>query len=378
MVHIIYQIYQTIATRVIYRTNLEAPAKGESVEMFEVLVVGRLVSYFAEARSAYENRCPDRDLVDRADRVAARLRNRLMVGKRYGGPQSPTPGPARPRWSSRQLRPRSGAVVLLPIAAAPLLVAGFGEIIAGNPIAALIEFGAFALIAAGARIVAQGIAAALAFDARTTAKPPAAPRKIIGSVAVGLGVALASAFAWPLGLVSGGLMGALAAGALLFAVGLDPMRAKGIADGGIQAKRASEAIEQAQALLDAIHLEAEKTRDRPLQGQVERFSASVFEVMQTVEGDPRDLPAARRYLGLYLKGARDATRSYAELTRNRSDDAARSQYLSLISDLEAQFRAKRETLLEDNRSALDIEIDVLRHRLAQDGVTPDKEDPLNA
>jgi hypothetical protein len=95
--------------------------------------------------------------------------------------------------------------------------------------------------------------------------------------------------------------------------------------------------------------------------------------MEAVEDDPRDLAPSRKYLGLYLKGARDATQRYADLSGKTDAPDAKARYLALIDDLDAQFKAKRAVLLEDDQSDLDIEIDVLRHRLAQDGVRTDKE-----
>ena len=46
------------------------------------------------------------------------------------------------------------------------------------------------------------------------------------------------------------------------------------------------------------------------------------------------------------------------------------RYEALLGDLETSFAGHRAQLLEDNRSDLDVEIEVLRERLQQDGLTP--------
>jgi hypothetical protein len=53
----------------------------------------------------------------------------------------------------------------------------------------------------------------------------------------------------------------------------------------------------------------------------------------------------------------------------RSRDAeARTRYEALLGDLEKSFTTQRTHLLEEDRSDLDIEIEVLRERLQQDGL----------
>ena len=89
-------------------------------------------------------------------------------------------------------------------------------------------------------------------------------------------------------------------------------------------------------------------------------------MFRRVEHDPRDLTAARRYLGVYLLGARDATVKFADVwTRRTRDPQARADYEALLTDLENEFRHGRTKLLDDDRTNLDVEIEVLRDRLEQ-------------
>jgi hypothetical protein len=94
-------------------------------------------------------------------------------------------------------------------------------------------------------------------------------------------------------------------------------------------------------------------------------------LFRTVEEDPRDLSAARRYLGVYLTGARDAAVKYADLVTGAPNPQARADFIALLDDLDSNFAARRQKLLSNDRSALDVEISVLRERLAREGVRHD-------
>ena len=96
--------------------------------------------------------------------------------------------------------------------------------------------------------------------------------------------------------------------------------------------------------------------------------ATVRDMMRTVEEDPRDITAARKYLSVYLQGARDATVKFVDLYGRTRDKQVRADYVTLLDDLETNFAAKTEKLLQDDRSDLDIEIEVLRERLQRDGI----------
>ena len=107
---------------------------------------------------------------------------------------------------------------------------------------------------------------------------------------------------------------------------------------------------------------------RQLTDRVNRFAETAREMAHTVENDPRDLTSARKYLGVYLLGARDAAQKFAEIWARTPDDAARARFEGLLDDLEHSFAEKTGKMLIDDLTDLDIEIDVLRERLERDGI----------
>ena len=91
-------------------------------------------------------------------------------------------------------------------------------------------------------------------------------------------------------------------------------------------------------------------------------------LIRTVEEDPRDLTAARKYMSVYLMGARDATIKFADIYGRSRDAQARADYMALLDDLEQNFAARTQKMLLDDRSDLNIEIEVLRDRLKREGI----------
>ena len=85
----------------------------------------------------------------------------------------------------------------------------------------------------------------------------------------------------------------------------------------------------------------------------------------------RDLAAARKFLSVYLQGARDATVKFSDLYARNRDAQARADFAALLDDLEQNFAARTRKMLLDDRSDLTVEIDVLRERLQREGVRPD-------
>ena len=112
----------------------------------------------------------------------------------------------------------------------------------------------------------------------------------------------------------------------------------------------------------------QRLEDRDLTKRVDAFQATARKMARTVEEDPRDLTRARKYLGVYLEGARDATVKFADLYTRKPEPETRSAYVALLDDLQQNFAARTEKMLEDDRTDMDIEMKVLRDRLQREGL----------
>jgi hypothetical protein len=302
------------------------------------------------------------------------------MSKRYGGEYSPTgrrDGEA-PREtvtaerlevpSFRGRKPlRHGAKInmlfVLPTVALGATLFSF------PPVTELVaELGGVAALFLGAWLTRDGVRAEDAYDERKVARRPAIPRKLFGSVATGLGAGLL-VFGGDWVLLAALLVGGLAAALHLASFGLDPLRDKGLE--GIdrhQSDRIARKIDEAERVLTEMTDAIKRARDRQVEARVEAFRDTARAMFRQVEADPRDLSQARRYLGVYLQGARDATVQFVELYARNRDTAVRGDYLAFLDDLETNFAKRTTAMLTDDRTNFDVEIEVLRDRLNRENI----------
>lgn len=296
------------------------------------------------------------------------------MAERYSGPHSPTresgddtPPPKNP-FEGKTRSKAGGRVNFLFLAPLPLAITAFFQDTAGLA-GRLVAFG---LLILAAWLTREGILAQEAYEARKIAHRPAFPRKIFASVLTGIGLAIPAA-------VTGNLFSAIVFGLLgaalhSFAFGLDPLKNKGME--GIdefQTERVARAVSGAETTLAAMSDAILRAKDRDLERRVESFQATARAMFRTIEDDPRDLTAARKYLTVYLTGARDATAIFADIYARSRDAKSRADYVRLLDDLEANFTGKTQKLLIEDRSDLTVEIDVLRERLEREGVQIDRD-----
>ena len=298
-----------------------------------------------------------------------------MPSERFGGKYSPdsVPGPeGRPRsnaFRTRRAERPDWRSPLMFYAQLPLLFSGWGELQRGNATGILGEFGALALLLLAAWLLRDGLKAQAAYAARKVARAPGIPRKIFATILTGFGVALAAWIGWGQGAPTSVVIGLVAATAHILTFGIDPLRKKGLEGfDAIEADRVARAVEQGEAYLGQTLDAASRIGERSLEARVERLCASARDVFRAVEQDPRDLTRARKFLSVYLMGARDATVKFADIFGRTQNAEARKAYELLLDDLEKSFDAQRETLLIEDRTDLDIEVEVLRERLQQEGV----------
>ena len=293
------------------------------------------------------------------------------MAQRYGGKFSPNP-------QNPPGQPASGFPVAQPdpvtapvgfkanlLFALPFLF--IFKAFRGDPNGLFVGLGTAGLLLLAAWLTREGIRAHNAYDARRVARRPAIPRKLFAACLTGAALMLAS-MEWQTGFLYPYLFGMLAALLHLGAFGRDPMRGKGMTGvDQFQTDRVARAVDEAEQYLSGMRDAILRADDRQLDARVERFSTIARGLFRTIEADPGDLTAARKYLSVYLMGARDATVKFADIYARAKSATARTVYEALLTDLETNFAARTKSLLTDNHSDLDVEIQVLRDRLKFEG-----------
>ncbi len=241
-------------------------------------------------------------------------------------------------------------------------------LIMGLALGLIMGLGGAAVLTLAAWLTRDGLRATAAYEQRKVARKPALPRKMLGSALTGAGIAMASLSDDP-SVLAAILYGVVAAGLHSAAFGIDPLRDKRME--GIdtfQQDRVAKVVDEAEAHLASMKDHIGSIGDRHLETRTEQFQAMARRMIRTVEEDPRDLTGARKFLGVYLMGARDAAAKFADLYKRNRDEDARGDFESLLADLEQNFAARTDKMLLDDRSDMDIEIKVLRDRLQREGL----------
>lgn len=289
---------------------------------------------------------------------------------RYGGRYSPDPARGPDGRADAGLQPPTRHRLAsrpkwLTLAATPFLIGAFFQ----PPIGMATDLAAFGLVALAAFMTREGLAAEAAYDIRRVARRPALPRKLFGGLLAGLGLGIGAA-------EPGALTGAIVigvAGLVLhsLAFGPDPMRDKAADEGeDFQLSRAARMIEEGDSHLRDMEDAIQRTGDRQLVARLAGFAATVRALFDQIRDNPGSVTAARRYLGVYLLGARDATAKFSALYARTRDPATRHGFETFLDDLENDFRSQSQKLLAGDRADLEIEIAVLRDRLAREGIRP--------
>ncbi|QJF50435.1 5-bromo-4-chloroindolyl phosphate hydrolysis family protein [Roseobacter ponti] len=291
------------------------------------------------------------------------------MAQRFGGKYSPggsTDGTDRPAgsYSGARVDPVGARANLMFLPAVALL---FTSLFNGALGLATGVAGA-GILSLGAWLLRGGLQAEASWHARKVARRPALPRKILAALLAGAGIGL-GAVSHGSGLVAAVLFGLVVTGLHLAAFGADPLSDKGME--GIdtfQQDRVARVVDEADKHLAAMRDALLRAGDRDVMTRLEQFQETARRLINTVEDDPRDLTAARKYLGVYLMGARDASVKFADIYARSRDAEAKTDYLVLLDDLERNFTARNEKLLLDDHSDLTVEIEVLRDRLQREGV----------
>lgn len=288
------------------------------------------------------------------------------MAQRFGGKYSPngSGNSSKGAFHGKRRTRVGGRVNLLFFAPLPYALIAFGE----EPAGMLRNLIVFGMLILAAWLTREGILAQESYEGRNVAKRPAIPRKIFASVLTGGALFLG-------GMASDNALHPFIFGTIgfvlhLFSFGPDPLKDKGMEGiDSYQSNRVARAVDEAEKHLAAMKDAILRAGDRSLEARVDAFQATAREMFRTVENDPRDLVAARRYLGVYLLGAKDATVKFVDLWAQSRDETIRTDYETLLADLEENFSERTRTLLADNRDALDIEIEVLRERLEREGIS---------
>ena len=173
------------------------------------------------------------------------------MAQRYGGKYSPRPGQSR-RHPAHRARGRAARAAGAGGDAGepPVPCAGAARHHArssASRVGLAFNLGAFGVLMLAAWLTREGLIAEEAYEARTVARRPAIPRKLMGSVLTGAGL-FVGGLRGGAGIAASVLLGALGAVLHGMAFGLDPMKDKGLEGvDSFPTDRVARAVEEAES-----------------------------------------------------------------------------------------------------------------------------------
>ncbi|WP_031434220.1 5-bromo-4-chloroindolyl phosphate hydrolysis family protein [Methylomarinum vadi] len=262
--------------------------------------------------------------------------------------------------------PRGLLLYFLPMALIPATIIG---LVKGEVTAVVINAGGFAGYMLAAWCLRQGLKAEANYENSLIARPPRSPLKLIAALITALTTAL---IAW-LGVGQTPLMAAIFAGGALLGMylsyGFDPKRKQQIVGAhGYSGDEIMQTLEESAGIIRSIEQANDQIRNAELNQRIERICAIADGILADIAADPRDIRRARKFLTVYLDGARQVTEGYARTHRHNQAGELEQNFRNVLVTIESVFMEQQQKLLEDDVFDLDVQIEVLNTQLKREGI----------
>ena len=129
------------------------------------------------------------------------------------------------------------------------------------------------------------------------------------------------------------------------------------------------ALTEAENKIAGIEKAARRIRNPELTTRLKRIAKRARNIVNVMEDDPADIRRARRFLNVYLDGAKRVSEGYARTHSRKSSGDLESNFRSVLTTIEDVFDQQHHKLLEHDQLDLDVQIDVLSQQLKKQGVT---------
>ncbi|MBT8135741.1 MAG: 5-bromo-4-chloroindolyl phosphate hydrolysis family protein [Gammaproteobacteria bacterium] len=264
-----------------------------------------------------------------------------------------------------------GRAYLLYLLAMPLVPALIVVLFMGSLSKLLIFGGAFASFIAAARFMRKGLVAEAEFNKRKIARASRTPLKAIGSMFAGLGTFICSWLAIGHSLPFAAVIALLAfIGSTLF-YGRDPAGSKlsKLGSHGYTTEEIIATLKEAESKILGIDSARRDIRNAELTNRLRRITQQARKILGLIEDDPGDIRRARKFLNVYLDGARRVTEGYARSHRRGAQvDELEGNFRNVLNTIEGVFEEQHQKLLEHDKLDLDVQIEVLSTQLKKEGV----------
>ncbi len=262
---------------------------------------------------------------------------------------------------------RGGLLFILPL---PLMLALFVSLIKGELIAALVDLSALALFFAGAVYTKKSFRKRVELEKRGLRFNSRFPYKNLGAACVVLATFITSYFAVGNGAPFSFLLGMLCLLGFYFSYGFDVPPAKRVFDSesGVTREELESTLSEALRKIESIETASQRVMNEELQRRLKRIVVQARNILINIEESPRDLHRARKFLYVYLDGAKRVCEGYAKTHKKLHSLQLENNFRNVLITIEDVFEQQESRLLEKEILDLDVQIEVLNKQLKQEGI----------
>jgi 5-bromo-4-chloroindolyl phosphate hydrolysis protein len=293
----------------------------------------------------------------------------LLRGVGDLGPRLDTRLPARlPERPAPATRRRPPLVFPLWLLSAPLLPAGVIALGAGHLSGFLGDALGWALIALAA-VLTRRAAPSEAGRERRFSRGFRLPRNNLAALALGLGTGIAAVLGVGHSLPVGIAFGAIAILGYHLLYGLEPLMQGGrLSAEDKESRLVAEALAEAEDRLITIEGAARALGNPELRARLGRIAEHGRGILEQIAERPSDLRRARRFLAVFLEGAEQVSDGYVRTHRHADSAELEQSFRNVLILIEDQFAQQRERLRRTDVLDLDVQIEVLKKQLEQEGI----------
>ncbi|MEN8131275.1 MAG: 5-bromo-4-chloroindolyl phosphate hydrolysis family protein [Pseudomonadota bacterium] len=255
---------------------------------------------------------------------------------------------------------------LLPL---PLIPAAIFSLISGNLLHLSVSLGAYAAYLYSALLTRQALKAEARYAQRKFARRPSLLGKRTAGIITSLSTAALAYLGADQSLILSIVYGLLCALGFDFAYGFGTLHTP-IVKNHFKADdpEIADILEQAEAKIVAIEYAADELNSVELIDRLKRITTKAREILYFVANDPRELRRARKFMHVYLDGAQRVSQGYARTHRQIRSGELDENFRRVLITIEKVFIEQQSKLLEHDVQDLDVQIEVLKTQLENEGV----------
>ena len=262
--------------------------------------------------------------------------------------------------------PRGMLLYFLPLALIPATIIA---LVKGNLLGIIVNASGFALYVFAALCLRKGLQAETALAQKPISRAPKWPLKMLAAIITALATGI---IAWLGARQTAPVALMFAGGAFLgmyLSYGFDHRQEKKIADAqGYSGDEILRMLEESSQVIRSIEQANKKIRNTELNRRIENICAIADRILSEIESDPRDIRRARKFLNVYLDGARQVTEGYAQTHLQTQSGQLEQNFRNVLETIESVFQEQHQKLLEDDVFDLDVKIEVLTTQLKREGI----------